>query len=470
MTAPVVVLGDVMLDIDRIGAAQRLSPEAPVPVLDGLRDHRRPGGAALAALLAARGGDVPVTLIAPFADDAAAEQISRLLAGRVQVIPLPWTGSTPVKTRIRAGDHPIARLDEGGRPGSITSIPDGAVAALETAAAVLVADYGGGATTDPRLRDLIASCAGRVPVLWDPHPRGATPVAGCILVTPNESELRQLMGAGQTTAAGSAPIRSTIGELRDAVRHLSRQWQVGGICVTLGSRGAVLCLGDNAAFMVPGVPVSGGDTCGAGDSFAAAATCALARGALPSEAVTRAVANAGEFVAAGGAAGLQWDAEPSAGAPHGRSVVDLVDSVRRAGGVVVATGGCFDLLHAGHVATLESARALGDALIVCLNSDASVRRLKGEQRPLQTAPDRARVLSALAAVDAVVSFEEDTPTSVLNEIRPDIWVKGGDYSGLELPEAAVLAEWGGQVVTVPYLAGRSTSALVGLAAPLVAQP
>ncbi len=188
--------------------------------------------------------------------------------------------------------------------------------------------------------------------------------------------------------------------------------------MTLGSRGAVLCLGDNAAFMVPGAPVSGGDTCGAGDSFAAAATCALAGGALPSEAVTRAVAYAGEFVAAGGAAGLQWGAEPSAAEPHRRNVADLVDSVRRAGGVVVATGGCFDLLHAGHIATLESARALGDALIVCLNSDASVRRLKGEQRPLQTAADRARVLSALAAVDAVVLFEEDTPTRIAREDPP----------------------------------------------------
>jgi D-beta-D-heptose 7-phosphate kinase/D-beta-D-heptose 1-phosphate adenosyltransferase len=467
MTGPVVVLGDVMLDIDRIGAVERLSPEAPVPVLGHLQDHRRPGGAALAALLAARRGDVPVTLIAPFADDEAAEQISRLLAGRVEVIPLPWTGSTPVKTRIRAGDHPIARLDEGGRPGSITSIPGGAVAALDAAAAVLVADYGGGATADPRLRDLIARCASRIPVVWDPHPRGATPVAGCTLVTPNESELRHLTSTGARVPVGPKASRSDIGELHSAAWQLAQQWQVGGVCVTRGARGAMLCLGGNPPLLVPSAPVSGGDTCGAGDSFAAAATCELARGALPSEAVTRAVAYAGAFVAAGGAVGLQGDAEPSAAGPPGRTVPELIQSVRRAGGVVVATGGCFDLLHAGHIATLEAARALGDALIVCLNSDASVKRLKGEQRPLQTAPDRARVLFALAAVDAVVLFEQDTPTDVLNTIQPDIWVKGGDYSGLELPESAVLAAWGGQVVTVPYLAGRSTSALVELAAPLV---
>ena len=131
---------------------------------------------------------------------------------------------------------------------------------------------------------------------------------------------------------------------------------------------------------------------------------------------------------------------------------------------MVATGGCFDLLHAGHVATLEAARALGDCLVVLVNSDSSVRRLKGSGRPLQPQQDRAQVLMALQCVDAVVIFDEDTPSRVLEELRPDVWAKGGDYSGVELPEAAVLDRWGGQVVTVPYLAGRSTTALVELAA------
>jgi rfaE bifunctional protein nucleotidyltransferase chain/domain len=136
--------------------------------------------------------------------------------------------------------------------------------------------------------------------------------------------------------------------------------------------------------------------------------------------------------------------------------------VRARGGTVVATGGCFDLLHAGHVATLEAARALGDCLVVCLNSDDSVRRIKGEGRPLQPEADRARVLAALAAVDAVVVFSEDTPVEVLGRLRPDVWVKGGDYAGDDLPEAALLRSWGGEVVTVPYLPGRSTSGLVEL--------
>jgi rfaE bifunctional protein nucleotidyltransferase chain/domain len=127
---------------------------------------------------------------------------------------------------------------------------------------------------------------------------------------------------------------------------------------------------------------------------------------------------------------------------------------------VVATGGCFDLLHAGHIATLEAARALGDCLVVCLNSDASVRRLKGPSRPLVPQQDRARVLEALETVDAVVVFDEDTPLEVIRRLRPDVWAKGGDYAGTELPEAALLREWGGQSVVLPYLRGRSTTRLV----------
>jgi D-beta-D-heptose 7-phosphate kinase / D-beta-D-heptose 1-phosphate adenosyltransferase len=151
-------------------------------------------------------------------------------------------------------------------------------------------------------------------------------------------------------------------------------------------------------------------------------------------------------------------------------VDDLVRRVSGAGGVVVATGGCFDLLHAGHVATLREARRLGDCLVVCLNSDDSVRRLKGPSRPLVPAADRARVLQALEYVDGVVVFEEDTPVEVLRRIRPDVWAKGGDYAGTDVPEAKVLAEWGGQAVVLPYLKGRSTTELVRTAAGSAAAP
>jgi D-beta-D-heptose 7-phosphate kinase/D-beta-D-heptose 1-phosphate adenosyltransferase len=274
------------------------------------------------------------------------------------------------------------------------------------------------------------------------------------LVTPNGAEAARVAAAVGVPADGDS--LAAVGARAEA---LIRQWGVGAVAVTLGARGALLSYGEGAPMVVPAVAVTGGDPCGAGDSFAAAVTVALAGGAVTGEAVTAAVAAAGAFVARGGA--TAWDAPPAtAPAAPDADVPALLARVRAAGGTVVATGGCFDLLHAGHVATLRAARGLGDCLVVCINSDDSVRRLKGPSRPLVTAADRARVLEALEFVDAVVVFEEDTPSAVLAQLRPDVWAKGGDYAGADLPEAAVLQSWGGQAVVLPYLDGHSTSALV----------
>jgi rfaE bifunctional protein nucleotidyltransferase chain/domain len=149
-----------------------------------------------------------------------------------------------------------------------------------------------------------------------------------------------------------------------------------------------------------------------------------------------------------------------AGRDAGPDPLALAVEVHAAGGTVVATGGCFDLLHPGHVQTLQAARALGDCLIVLLNSDASVRRLKGPTRPVTGERDRAAVLRALECVDAVLVFGEDTPVAALERLRPDVWVKGGDYAGRRLPEADALERWGGRVVVVPTVDGHSTTRLI----------
>jgi rfaE bifunctional protein nucleotidyltransferase chain/domain len=153
---------------------------------------------------------------------------------------------------------------------------------------------------------------------------------------------------------------------------------------------------------------------------------------------------------------------PPSGLGEGGDALALAARVRATGGTLVATGGCFDLLHRGHVSLLQQARQLGDCLVVCLNSDVSVRRLKGPPRPLVTASDRAAVLAALSCVDAVIVFDEATPTRVLGLLRPQVYVKGGDYAIAGLPERTVVEEHGGQVVLVPYLDGRSTTSLIEL--------
>ncbi|RBY87332.1 D-glycero-beta-D-manno-heptose 1-phosphate adenylyltransferase [Blastococcus sp. TF02A-26] len=449
---PLVVVGDALLDVDLVGTASRLTPDAPVPVVEDVETRERPGGAALAAVIAAAQTSRPVVLIAPMDDDDGADRLRALLAGRVRLVEIPATGGTAVKQRVRVGDHSVVRIDSGAPTATLGALPDEARSVLRDAAAVLVADYGRGTTASPQVREALADAGG--PIVWDPHPRGADPVPSTRLVTPNGAEAARV---APVDAAGDG--LAAVGARAEA---LIRHWGVGAVSVTLGSRGALLSYGEGAPMVVPAVPVTGGDPCGAGDSFAAAAALLLADGAVTGEAVAGAVAAASAFVGRGGAAA--WDAtRRDAPAPNviaEPGVDSVIARVRAAGGTVVATGGCFDLIHPGHVATLRAARGLGDCLVVCINSDDSVRRLKGPSRPLVTAADRARVLEALEFVDAVVVFEEDTPAEVLDRLRPDVWAKGGDYAGADLPEAAVLRTWGGQAVVLPYLDGHSTTALV----------
>jgi D-beta-D-heptose 7-phosphate kinase/D-beta-D-heptose 1-phosphate adenosyltransferase len=227
--------------------------------------------------------------------------------------------------------------------------------------------------------------------------------------------------------------------------------------VTRGAEGALVQSRDGRAEVPVARPVRA-DACGAGDRFAATVCASLGAGQPLLDAVRAAVAQAAGFVARGGAAAFGPPSQPAA--PAAPSAAELARRVRDVGGTVVAAGGCFDLLHAGHVALLRAARELGDCLIVCLNSDASVRRLKGPSRPLVGERDRAALLEALDCVDAVVVFDEHTPRQALERLRPHVFVKGGDYAGTELAEAGVLRRWGGRVEILPFVEGRSTTRLI----------
>jgi D-beta-D-heptose 7-phosphate kinase / D-beta-D-heptose 1-phosphate adenosyltransferase len=441
----VVVVGDALLDRDLVGEVRRVAPDAPAPVLDVSSRVSRPGGAALAAALAA-GDDRPVVLITAVGRGPAAAELTDLLAeARVEVIDLGLDGPTPEKVRAQADGHPLLRLDYGGAPAAVGALTRSAARALAGAGAVLVSDYGRGVASEPSVRRGLANLPPRPPIVWDPHPRGAEPVPGARVVTPNRLE-------------AGLPADATLAAVAIRARELAARWSAAGVAVTLGRRGAVLVEGEGPPLAVPARTVDGQDPCGAGDRFASAVAVLLAAGALPSEAVIGGVAAATDFVAAGGAAGAVPRRPPTR-----RGAADafaLADQVRARGGTIVTTGGCFDLLHAGHVSVLEAARALGECLIVCVNSDDSVRRLKGEGRPFQSAADRARVLSALGCVDALVVFDEDTPEAVLSRLRPDVFAKGADYALGELPETELLAGWGGQTVVLPYLEGRSTTRLL----------
>ena len=456
MTGPLVVVGDALLDRDLVGTVERLSPDAPVPVVDEPVQHSRPGGAGLAALLAAADGREVVLVTALSPDEPGQELRALLAAGGVRVVDLGLAGATPEKVRVRSAGRSLLRLDRGGPAGTPGDLDAAGETALAGAGAVLIADYGRGVARGARLRAALQALPRRTPVVWDPHPRGPEPVPGATLVTPNAAEAAHF-------APGHAGAPLTAATAR--ARALQARWGATAVCVTLGGRGALVVEGTTTPpSVVPAPDVPCPDPCGAGDRFASAAAARLADGALPSEAVAAAVLSASAFVAAGGAGSVRVGRSAPASEGARASAADVVARVRAAGGTVVATGGCFDLLHAGHVAVLQQARALGDCLVVLLNSDDSVRRLKGPSRPLQREDDRADVLRALGCVDAVHVFGEDTPSEALAALRPDVFAKGGDYALTSIPEADVVAGWGGQAVVLPYLAGRSTSSLIREAA------
>ncbi len=376
---PLVVCGDAFLDRDIAGSAGRLSPEAPVPVVDSAVALDRPGGAALAAALAARRPGETV-LITCLGSDSRADQLRAMLqAAGVRLIDVGTSSTTMVKTRVRTADRTLLRYDTGPASSEPLALTSEGLDALESAAAILVADYGRGMSADERIRTVLEATAARVPVVWDPHPRGGPPVPGTRLACPSGEDACQLV----PDAAGNG----LAGDVMRAHR-LRQAWAVQHVCITRGAAGAVLVDSDDGLPKVvpaPRIPVA--DPCGAGDQFAVTAAHWLGCGALPSEAVNAAVAEATDFLFSGGVSSWRSGQDRRA-ADNSGAGFEIARQVRNSGGTVVVAGGCFDLLHAGHVALLERARSLGDCLIVCLNSDTSVRRIKGPDRPVVPAVDR----------------------------------------------------------------------------------
>jgi D-beta-D-heptose 7-phosphate kinase/D-beta-D-heptose 1-phosphate adenosyltransferase len=445
----IVVVGDVLLDTDLSGDAGRLSPDAPVPVVDVDAIQRRAGGAGLVArMLQADGHDA--VLVTVLGEDDAAGLLRTELDG-ITVVAGPSGAPTPVKTRVRASGQPVVRFDEGCATPPVPGCTGTMLAALEGADAIIAADYGRGLLANDDLRARLEALSASIPVVWDPHPAGAQPVPGVAAVTPNIGEalrFADVQGSGTQAAAAAAEV-------------LLATWGSRAVLVTMGEHGALVAAAGLLPQVVPAPRVSASDPCGAGDRFASALAVGLAQGAPIDAAAQQATEAAAHFLASGGVGAMGRSREETLEQlpVDGLDALNVVRRTRESGGTVVATGGCFDLLHAGHARTLAAARRLGDCLIVCLNSDESVRGLKGEDRPIIRQEDRAELLSALECVDAVLIFGESTPENAISRLQPDIWVKGGDYAAEDLPEAALVSSWGGRTVTVPYIPARSTTKL-----------
>lgn len=466
--ARVLVVGDLMLDRYLAGDVARISPEAPVPVLRLGSERAVAGGAAnVASNLLGLGLDVALAGVR--GDDADGAALLGLLdAAGLDHGAVLTDGDRPTtsKTRILGNRQQMLRIDAEATTPLSGAVADKLAAAvlarLDDAGVLLLSDYAKGVLTGALCQRLITAAAARgVPVLVDPKGRDFSRYRGATLLTPNRAELALATGAD---AADLDALLAWAERLRGELGLVE-------VVVTLGELGMVL-VDATGKTRVPAVAREVFDVSGAGDTVIA--TIAAGRAAGLDAVDTAHLANlaAGVVVGHHGTAAISSDAlaaaiSGEAALEQAAKIRDLpamraqVAAWRAAGERVVFTNGCFDLLHVGHVTYLEQARRHGQRLVVGLNTDRSVRALKGTGRPVISEQDRARVLAALAAVDGVVLFDADTPMALIQALRPEVLVKGADYREDEVVGAAEVKAWGGQVVLVPLVAERSTSAIVG---------
>lgn len=462
----VTVLGDVMLDHYISGTIERISPEAPVPVLQCKRRHSVAGGAANVAVnVAALSCDV--ALIGLVGMDASAHTLKKVLEEHgidlSGMVTDPMRATT-TKTRVLGGQQQIVRIDEEQTasltPPAIDELITSVRRMVEKTDVLICSDYAKGVLGDDVLKEAIAAAREKgIPVIVDPKRAHLGAYAGATLITPNRKELHLVTGL---------PL-STDEEIIEAAKVASEQFG-GDVLVTRSEDGMTLWRREESVVHVSADRSEVSDVSGAGDTVIATLASILSAGEDMETAVSIAAAAAAIVVRKIGTATVSRDElnrelrTENTGAegallPLNRAR-EVIAGWHHHGARVVFTNGCFDLLHPGHVALLQAAAKHGDKLIVAINSDASVKRLKGPERPIQDEEARAAVIGSLRMVDMVVLFDEDTPLETIQELRPDVVVKGADYREDEVVGGAFVKSYGGKVVLADLIDGRSTTSLV----------
>lgn len=465
----VLVLGDIMLDRYIWGDVERISPEAPVPIVRAAHRQERPGGAANVAMNIA-GLGAKAALFGLCGDDAEGDSLRRCLS-EAHVEPHIATVAghpTTAKLRILSGKQQMVRLDteqtDGYPAAAHAQLLEQVKAALGEADALVLSDYAKGVLTEHVCQEAINEAKlRRVPVLVDPKNRSFSRYRGATTICPNLGEL----------AAATGVSAKDLDALLTAGQALVPQLGLTCMTATLSEKG-IAVLRETGRYIAPAAARQVFDVSGAGDTVIATLALAVAAGLEMETAVHLANVAAGIVVGKVGTVPvnrneLLTSLMPEIGLQAQEKVLTLdhlmVRSAawRSAGQSIVFTNGCFDLLHIGHITLLEDARREGDRLVLGINSDASVRGLKGPSRPIVGERERARVLAALAAVDAVVVFDERTPLRLIEALRPDVIVKGGDYTEETVVGAREVRSWGGRVKIVPTVEGFSTTKLIAKA-------
>lgn len=454
------IVGDCMLDRYWHGATSRISPEAPVPVVKIQREQELPGGAGNVALNVQKLG-ATAKLLGVIGTDAAGDRLLQSLSEAAidaQLLRDPTTPTT-LKLRIISQHQQLIRLDfeERNQQRDDSELLQRYQQRLAECQCVILSDYHKGAIKDPQAFIQLARAAKR-PVLVDPKGSDFSPYRGATLLTPNRKEFEAVVG----------PCASDE-ELVSKAEAVINDFDLSAILVTRGEQGMTLVERNAPVLHLPAIAREVFDVTGAGDTVIAVLAASIASGASFRDATRLANIAASISVTKLGAAAvtpaeLRRAITQSQGEAHGvveeDRLAQLVQDAKAHGETVVMTNGCFDILHAGHVAYLKEAKALGDRLIVAVNSDESVQTLKGPTRPINSLAKRMQVLAGLAAVDWVVPFSEETPARIINHLIPDVLVKGGDYDLSTIVGADTVIANGGQVKALSYHQGCSTTAII----------
>lgn len=461
----VIVVGDLMLDRHIWGSVNRISPEAPVPIVRFHRETQMAGGCGNVAMNLI-GLGMSVSLVALAGDD----ESGRLLADLLRKSGVDASGividhgrPTTTKTRVIGGHQQMLRLDAESttEPGAEleSRLLEAVISHIDSASAVILSDYAKGVLTESFCQCVISACRKRsIPVLVDPKGRNWGKYRGATLITPNRSELAVVCESNITD----------IDCLVSEGRRLQKELELKALTVTLSEEG-MIHIDSMSAIRVPAMAREVFDVSGAGDTAIATLTCALAAGLTESDSLVLANIASGIVVGKVGTVPLGKSEllselrslagrEGLEGKICSRAVAKrLLDAWKTKGDRIAFTNGCFDILHAGHVTYLAQARRFADRLVVGLNSDASVQRLKGPTRPINPQEQRAQVLAGLESVDLVVLFEEDTPLELITDLRPDILAKGADYKIEDVVGAKEVIGWGGEVKLAELVDGLSTT-------------
>jgi D-beta-D-heptose 7-phosphate kinase / D-beta-D-heptose 1-phosphate adenosyltransferase len=461
----VLCVGDAMLDRFVYGSVERISPEAPIPVLCVERETAMLGGAGNVVRNLVAVGAAPA-FVSVVGDDTAGREVTRLVGEHGEIDPcivVEPGRQTTIKTRFFASNQQLLRADRESRSPVGDAIRAQLLQRVERllpkAGVMVLSDYGKGVLAAPIAAELIrrANAAGKQ-VIVDPKGTDYTIYAGATLVTPNRKELHEATGLSVDSDE----------QVVAAARHLIDTCGFQAVLVTRSQDGMTLVRADGEITHLAAEAREVFDVSGAGDTVVATLAAALASGATLAEAAHLANVAAGIVVGKVGTAVAYGD-ELVVALHHedltlGESKIvpvaaaaEIIDRWRRKGQSVGFTNGCFDLLHPGHVSILAQAKGACDRLVVGLNSDASVQRLKGPTRPVQSEASRATVLSSLATVDLVVIFGEDTPLDLIGALKPDVLVKGADYTIDKVVGAELVQSWGGKVVLAELVDGQSTT-------------